>query len=107
MSKSAITGVACVTFIGAILLLLDASCYGLMPADSATGRPKGCYTQIQLMFGLWKAPIVRGIEFAVAYVLGGIASFAILLALLKARPQPLSPALEVFGTDGPRDEAAT
>lgn len=51
-------------------LLNDAMAFGLHPADPATGRARGCYTSIELLFGL-KTPSgwVRPVEFGIGIML--------------------------------------
>ncbi len=64
----------------AVLLLRDASTYGLLPADGH-GRVRGCYTAIELLVGVKEPSAIRPGEFVGALVLGAIA-----MLLLRRTP---------------------
>jgi hypothetical protein len=51
-------------------LVQDAMIFGLHPADPATGRARGCYTRIELLFAM-KAPSdwVRPVQFGAGVVI--------------------------------------
>jgi hypothetical protein len=52
-------------------LFMDASIFGLAKADPETGRGRGCYTALELIFGA-KQPVewVRPVEFAISGAFG-------------------------------------
>lgn len=50
-------------------LVLDGFIFALMPDDPATGRERGCYTDIELWFGVKEPTWIRGAEQIVGAVL--------------------------------------
>ncbi|HEX4962032.1 MAG TPA: hypothetical protein VF173_14435 [Thermoanaerobaculia bacterium] len=50
-------------------LVLDSFIFALMPEDPATGRERGCYTDIELWLGVKEPTWIRGAEEIVGAVL--------------------------------------
>jgi len=65
MAATRVAGALMTLAIGAFLFL-DANTFVLMAADPATGRPKGCFTAVELMLGVSESSGIRGIEWLVS-----------------------------------------
>jgi len=73
------------SFLLAGFLLQDALIFGLMPADPATGRGRGCYTALELALSL-KRPTnwARPAEFGLAF-LSGVYGLALIVCWPKEK----------------------
>jgi predicted membrane protein len=62
---------ALVSIVVAAWLFMDASTFAMVKANPETGRLRGCYTTLELIFGV-KQPVewVRPVQFVISSVLG-------------------------------------